>query len=113
MVGTKWTDTEDQELMSRATGGMKLAEIAVAHRRTDGVKCRIMSNAIKTAKELNIPVQEYAEKIDVPLADIENYRERQEKNSGSKQTPGTLDKNDRVVALLVEIRDYLKIIAEK
>jgi len=124
-VGVKWTEEENNQLMMKVMeDNMDLEDIAKEHKRTVGaVKSRIMMNALRMMNDKNITLQDVAKLVHIPENDIENYKQKQEiKND--KQEKKVLKKTkessrtetfsyEDVMSILSEIRDYLKLIAEK
>jgi len=142
-VGMKWTTEENAELMQQAQEGMPLDEIAKKHQRTvGGVRSHIMLNAVKIMAEQHMSIEDAADIVNMSVEDLANYKRRKEEKKTLRQeqkekkqkqpmftdtiSPGQHmllqqtgknmsdnTSNKHVIDLLTEIRDYLKIIAEK
>ena len=110
-VGMIWTDQENTELMEQAMYGKGLDEIANKHQRTiRGVKARIMSNALNIMTDKNISLEDVASLVHISVQDLVNFKQKQEKKRlGRKMN----EAQPEFMMILTEIRDYLKIIAEK
>lgn len=122
-AGVKWTEEENQELMDRVKKHMTLEEIAHKHQRTvSAVKCRVMDNALNMMNMDGLTLEAVARVVNIPAEDIEGYKRQKEakpKPQNKKVGTSTMHCNntdmqsDSILTLLTEIRDYLKIIAEK
>ena len=103
--------------------GIDIDEVAKEHQRTVGaVKSRIMMNALKMMKDRDITLQEVAKLVNIPENEIEIYRQRVENKAVEKRTVNKKVKKSSntdnfsyqdVMSVLIEIRDYLKVIAER
>lgn len=126
-AGVKWSDDEDTDLMKRVSGHMDLEDIAKEHQRTiSGVKSRIMTIALNIMKDQELSLGDVANMVHLSVKDLENYKRSQEQKTTKPSkpqrkatiTPVMESKNNNLSAeqfmnILTEIRDYLKIIAEK
>lgn len=125
-VGVKWTEAENEQVMKEVMDGMHLDDIAKKHQRTfTGVKSRIMTNALTMMTDRDLTLQDVAKLVHISVEDLENYKQRQEqkatttpkvKKTGTKTSEELPDDNishKDFMNILTEIRDYLKIIAEK
>lgn len=123
-VGVKWTEKENEQLMTKVMeDGIDIDEVAKEHQRTVGaVKSRIMMNALKMMKDRDITLQEVAKLVHIPENEIEIYRQSVENKAVEKTTVNKKVKKSShtdnfsyqdVMSVLIEIRDYLKVIAEK
>jgi hypothetical protein len=117
-VGIKWTEEEDNDVMKEALDGMNLHDIAKKHERTiGGIKIRIMNNLLTIMKDRNLSIQDLQKPVYISVEDLENHKQRQEKKKPVTKIQETSN-NDNVpykefMIVLTEIRDYLKIIADK
>jgi hypothetical protein len=112
-VGIKWTTDEDEQLMQAAFDGLHVNDIAKTHQRTvSGVKSRLMTNALNMMSERNLTLQEVAKQLHISIEELENHKQMRK---DTKQKAPSNDKcsDQKITNLLTEIRDYLKIIAEK
>lgn len=118
----KWTEEEDSKLMEQAIAGIDPVDIAKKHQRTIGsIKSRIMKNALNMMKEKDLPLEYVASLIHISAEDFDNYKQREEKRSITPKIASKVKKPqeidtvpyDKFMGILTEIRDYLKIIAEK
>jgi len=123
-AGVKWTEEENNQLMTKVIeDGIDVDEVAKEHQRTVGaVKSRIMMNALNMMKERDITLQEVAKLVHIPENEIEIYRQRVENKAVEKKTvKENTNKASHTddfsyqdfMSVLTEIRDYLKIIADK
>jgi hypothetical protein len=124
-IGVKWTEEENEQLMKEAMDGMDLEEVAKKHQRTiSGVKSRVMTNALTMMKDRDLSLQDVAKMVHISVEDLENHKQRQEEKATTPKVNKPAMKiqessnNDSVshqefMSVLTEIRDYLKIIAEK
>lgn len=124
-VGVKWTEEENDQLMKEVMEGMDLEEIAKKHQRTiTGVKSRVMSNALTIMNERDLSLQDVAKLVHISLEDMELHKQRQEQKASAPKAKKTVPKAEEqsddgnisyhdLMSVLTEIRDYLKIIAEK
>lgn len=119
-AGLKWTEEEDKQLMEEVSDGYNIDVIANNHKRTTvGIKTRIMRNAINMLKENNMTIEEVSELVNIPINELYNYKKKLEnKETKNKETKNnksvkTYEPKQDLMSVLVEIRDYLKIIAEK
>lgn len=124
-AGVKWTEEENNQLMKEVMDGMDLDEVAKKHQRTiTGVKSRVMTNALTMMKDRDLSLQDVAKLVHISEDELENHRQRQEDKAAAPKVKKTVTKayeqphNDNIsyqdfMSVLTEIRDYLKIIAEK
>lgn len=124
-VGVKWTEAENEQVMKEVMDGMDLDDVAKKHQRTvTGVKSRVMTNALTMMTDRDLTLQDVAKLVHISVEDLENYKQRQEqkattpkvKKTGTKTSEELPDDNishKDFMNILTEIRDYLKIIAEK
>lgn len=125
-VGVKWTKEENEQLMKEVMDGMNLHDVAKKHYRTvTGVKLRVMSNALNMMTNRDLTLQDVAKTVYISVEDLENHKQRQEQKvttpkvrktatSTSKElSDDNISFNQDFMNILTEIRDYLKIIAEK
>ena len=121
-AGKKWLPEEDEELIQQATSKMDLAEIATAHQRTErGVKLRIMMHAIAHMNAQNKTIEDAADHFNITVDDLTEYQRRSEQKKQQKQDeqqasssqPKESRPKDKYMDILTEIRDLLKVIAEK
>lgn len=123
-AGTIWTKAENKELMNEVMDGMDFDDIAKKHQRTiSGIKARVMSNALIMIKERDLPLQYVANLIHISAEELENYKQTQDNKVITPKVKKTISRvkeqsNDinpyrEFMNILTEIRDSLKIIAEK
>jgi predicted transcriptional regulator len=122
--GLKWTEEENDQLIKEVMDGMVLHEVAKNHQRTVGaIKSRIMSNALTMIKDKGLSLPDVAKLLHISVDTLNNYyQERQDKiiSSRVEKIAKTKERSDEsnitnndLICVLIEIRDYLKIIAEK
>jgi len=124
-AGLKWTEEENDQLMKDVMDGMDLDEVAKKHQRTViGIKSRVMTNALTMMDSKGLTIQDVSKLVHISEDEIEYHRQKQEykadatkvkKNVIRKDSPSN---NDNIpyqdfMSVLTEIRDYLKIIADK
>lgn len=122
-VGVKWTEDENEQLMKEVMDGVDLADVAKKHQRTiSGVKLRVMTNALTMMTDRDLTLQDVAKLVHISVEDLENHKQRQEQksyNTKKNRNKDTEEPSDENISyqdfkkILIEIRDYLKIIAEK
>lgn len=130
-VGLKWSKEEDAKLMKQVYDGIKLDVITKNHQRTiNGVKSRIMLNALNVMKEKELSLEEVSKLVNISIVDLNNFKQNQdtkkekitkkEEVKKKKVTKITIENEIKdnlshpdILIILKEIRDYLKIIAEK
>lgn len=123
-AGVKWTEEENEQLMKEVMDGMDLDDVAKQHQRTvTGVKSRVMTNALTMMKDRDITLQDVSKLVYIPVEDLENHKQRQEQKATTPKVKKTVTKTSEELSvdnihqdfmnILIEIRDYLKIIAEK
>lgn len=123
-AGVKWTEEENNQLMTKVIeDGLNIDGVAKEHKRTVGaVKSRIMMNALKMMKERDITLQDVAKLVNISENEIDNYRRKKENKALEKKTvKENTNKASHTddfsyqdfMSVLTEIRDYLKIIADK
>lgn len=123
-AGVKWTEEENNQLMKEVMDGMDLDEVAMKHQRTiTGVKSRVMTNTLTMMKDRDLTLQDVAKLVHISEDELENHRQRQENKADAPKVKKTVTKQDETsldnisyqdfMSVLTEIRDYLKIIAEK
>jgi hypothetical protein len=112
-------------LIERAKNGLDLDNIALKHQRTQwAVKARIMGHAINMMDDKDLSIEEVANMVHISVEDIETFKQCQEKkadkpkNAVKKLAQSVTQNNigvssEEIMTILTEIRDYLKIIAEK
>jgi len=124
-AGLKWTEDENDQLMKDVMDGMDFNEVAKKYQRTlIGIKSRVMTNALTMMNDRDLTIQDVAKLVHISEDEIEYFRQTQEykadatkvkKNVTKKDSPSN---NDNIpyqdfMSVLTEIRDYLKIIADK
>ncbi len=124
-AGVKWTEEENDQLMKEVMDGMDLEEVAKKHQRTfTGVKSRVMTNALTMMNDRDLSIQGVAKLVHISIEDMELHKQRQEQKASAPKAKKTVQKaevqsndgsisNQDFMSVLIEIRDYLKIIAEK
>jgi hypothetical protein len=124
-AGVKWTEEENDQLMKEVMDGIDLEEVAKKHQRTvTGIKSRVMTNALTMMNERDLSLQDVAKLVHISIEDMELHKQRQEQKASAPKAKKTVQKteeqsNDGIISyqdfmsVLTEIRDYLKIIAEK
>lgn len=124
-AGVKWTEEENEQLMKEVIDGMDLDDVAKKHQRTiTGVKSRVMSNALSMMTERDLSLQDVAQLVHISVEDLENHKQRQEQKATTPKVKRIVTKTSKepsdenifyqdFMNILTEIRDYLKIIAEK
>jgi hypothetical protein len=132
-VGLKWTDDEDKELLSQLQQGMEYGQIATLHQRTEnGVKTRVMEIHLKKVLNQEMTMEEASALLRVPNTAFEAFRHRYEKKQAFKEErqrnprppktetapkPTTAPVKGNTSApylpILIEIRDYLKVLVDK
>lgn len=123
-AGVKWTDEENEQLMKEVMDGMNLDDVAKRHQRTiTGVKSRVMTNALTMMTDEDLTLQDVSNLVNISVEDLENHKRRQEQKATTPKVKKTVTKmseeqsDDNIsqdfMNILTEIRDYLKIIAEK
>lgn len=120
-AGVKWTKVENDQLMKEVMEGMDLEEVAKKHQRTiTAVKSRVMSNALTMMHERDLSLEDMAKLVHISVEDIELHKQRQDQKATTpkvrkreeQSNDGSISYQD-FMSVLIEIRDYLKIIAEK
>jgi hypothetical protein len=124
-AGVKWTEEENDQLMKEVMDGIDLEEVAKKHQRTvTGIKSRVMTNALTMMNERDLSLQDVAKLVHISIEYMELHKQRQEQKASAPKAKKTVQKteeqsNDGIISyqdfmsVLTEIRDYLKIIAEK
>lgn len=125
-AGVKWTEEENEQLMKEVMDGMDLEDVAKKHQRTvTGVKSRIMTNALTMMTVRDLTLQDVAKLVHISVEDLENHKQRQEQKATTPKLKKTVTatfeelSNNNISSyqdfmnILTEIRDYLKIIADK
>lgn len=121
-AGVKWNDEENEELMKEVMDGMNLNDVANKHQRTfTAVKYRVMANAMIMMKDRDLTIQDVSKLVHISVEDLEHHKQKQEQKETTpkiKKTETKKSSNDSIshqdfMSILTEIRDYLKIIAEK
>ena len=119
-AGMKWTPEEDAELVTQATSGMDFIEIATHHKRTaKGVKSRVMAHALNYLKTQDANIEDVAKHFHVTIGQLTEYKRKadvkqqeKEKEQQKKQEENQHNMTgDKYMDILVEIRDFLKVIA--
>jgi lipase chaperone LimK len=119
-VGVKWTEEEDESLMDDIHKKLDINDIAKKHQRTAvGIKCRILGNSLRIMEEENISFEDVSELFHLDIEELKNYKLKQEQKAEARKNKNTLKEkspkvsNEELMSVLLEIRNYLKIIAEK
>jgi hypothetical protein len=125
-VGVKWTEEEDESLMDDVHKKLDINDIAKKHQRTVvGIKCRILGNSLRIMEEENITFEDVSEIFHLDIEELKNYKLKQEQKAEARKNKNTLKEksqtekkspkvsNEELMSVLLEIRNYLKIIAEK
>jgi|694.fasta_scaffold150941_2 hypothetical protein len=125
-VGVKWTEEEDESLMDDVHKKLDINDIAKKHQRTVvGIKCRILGNSLRIMEEENITFEDVSELFHLDIEELKNYKLKQEQKAEARKNKNTLKEksqtekkspkvsNEELMSVLLEIRNYLKIIAEK
>lgn len=124
-AGVKWTEEENDQLMKEVMDGIDLEEVAKKHQRTvTGVKSRVMTNALTMMNDRDLSLQDVAKLVHISIEDMELHKQRQEQKASAPKAKKTVQKTEEqsnngiisyqdFMSVLTEIRDYLKIIAEK
>ena len=123
-AGMKWTKEEDDELMKCVYEQMSYDDISKHHKRSVGaIKCRVMKNALDFMEEKELSLEQVAENLHISLGDLQNYKDLEDAKLSKKKSKETskqsqIANNSKEISpndfmkVLMEIRDYLKIIAE-
>lgn len=122
-VGAKWTTEEEMTLLDETEQKLPLQEIALLHKRTvGGIRSHLLLLARDFITEQGQSLQEVSEMLNLSEDEITKSIERQKEKDTKKsvkkvQSIVIENKNtigdDKYMEILVEIRDLLKIIAEK
>lgn len=117
-AGMKWTNEEDIELMKQVEDGIDIDDIAKAHKRTNtGVKARIMSNALAMMESKNMTMEQVSVCVHISVEDLQEYKQKQETKKATsrneKPKVESITNDDKYMKILVEIRNLLKVIADK
>lgn len=120
-AGLKWTKEEDEQLMIEILNGIDLDNVAKKHQRTvNGVKIRVMLNALNMMINKNLTIQDVSKLVNISVEDLEKYKNKQQqkkikniKKTSEEIYNANLSHHKDIMIILTEIRDYLKIISEK
>ncbi len=120
-AGEKWSLAEDEQIMHAIKGGMGINDIAKKHQRTySSIKARLIHNAsllidkgsmslCEAAKMIHVSEDELAYSISQKKAKAVKKLPKKDQNSATQPEVSLKD----ILAVMVEIRDFMKIIAEK
>jgi len=124
-AGLKWTEDENDQLMKDVMDGMDFNEVAKKHQRTlIGITSRVMTNALTMMNDSELTIQDVSKLVHISEDEIEYFRQKQEYKADARKVKKNVTKkdipsnNDNIpyqdfMIVLTEIRDYLKIIADK
>ena len=116
-VGMKWTTEEDTQLMESVYNQESFADIATTLKRTKtAIRSRIIQHAIVLMKSENITTEEVSKRVHISEDEIIAYKMKQDEKATTKKPSSDIKSpqtDDKYMTLLTEIRDLLKIIAEK
>jgi chemotaxis signal transduction protein len=98
--------------------GMGLEEVAKKHQRTGkGIKSRILINGLAMMDERGLSIEEVARMLHISETDLKHSKQRgaptgapKTKGEGAPLPPSG---HQEIISILSDIRDYLKLIAEK